>query len=147
MVKTGYNALTSFLKTCFLGAILTHFAFVLVGTLVSLLTFDSDCNGPIRTWLITSTSVSGVLTILYLFQQYFGTSLWCLWQLVWSIVGSFWLSNGSCSNDFESGYTIVLSIILLNFSILLIFTALSCIFSIALCIGYGLSSRYQEITE
>jgi len=110
MVKTGYYALTSFLKTCFLGVILTHFAFVLIGTLVSLLTFDSDCIGPIRSWLIISTSVSGALALLFLFQQYFGTSLWCLWQLVWSIVGSFWLSKGSCSNEFASGYTIVLSI-------------------------------------
>lgn len=147
MVKTGYTALTTFLKTSFFGVILTHFVFTLVSTLVSILAYDSDCEGPIRSWLITSTSVSGAGCIFYIFQPYFGTGLWSLWQLIWSIVGAFWISQGSCSNDYPSGYTSVLSLILLNFSILLILTSLSCIFSIALCIGYGLSSRYQEITE
>lgn len=147
MVKTGYSELTSKLCTCFLGASSMHFAFILTSVIVAVLSDSDDCEGPVRAWLITSACVPGFLLVFYLWKPFIVTCIWFVWHLVWSIVGAFWIAKGECHEDFQSGYCTGISIIVVNFAIVALMMGISCLFSIAMCVGYGLTARYQEMKK
>jgi hypothetical protein len=147
MVKTGYEQLANHLRTCFFGAAIMHFAFVISSVLVALLSYSNSCQAPLRSWLGISAGLSGALLVFFLWKPFIVMCFWVLWHLVWSIVGAFWLAEGDCLSDFQAGYTVGLSIIVVNFGVIAVIAGFGCLFSIALCVGYGLSARYQEMTQ
>ena len=146
MVQTGSSNLFKYLEILFLGALIIQNSVNLSGALISLLYTSSDCDTPIRSWLIIQTSVSFFTLLVYFFFRKIGFGLWLTWTIIWSILGLLWaFSNNSCKEDFTYGFTSTLIIIFISLFMILLVLIFSCISGIAIGVGFGLSKRYIEI--
>ena len=146
MAKTGLSKLMSYLQTLFLGGLLIQVVLCISGCLLSLISTSSDCSFPVRVWLISQASVTLFLLLLYFLTKCIGLSLFTLWNLVWSVLGLLWIfEDESCFDDYETGFTSTFLIICINMFLVLCIVFIAFLFAIATCIGFGLSSRYEEI--
>ena len=146
MAMSSYSRLVDFLGILFLGGLLIQNSVNISGTLVALMYSSEDCSNWLRTWLIVHSSVIFFSFCLYVFYKGLGFSVWCVWSIAWSIIGTLLVfDNSDCSGDFPTGFAGAAIMILVNYFMLCTVAGVFCICGIGTCVGHGLSSMYREI--
>lgn len=109
----------------------------IVAIVCVLVTDDSNCEPPVRLWLLVAgiTFGVGILTALYLQLAFsnFGfmrnalfsgclvvlIGLYFMFSFVWFIIGNIWLySDNDCLDDFTWGYTVTLVILIFYYIVI-----------------------------
>jgi hypothetical protein len=146
MVKTTYLELTQHLDILFKGILLMQLCLSISGALIALISNREDCSNPVRAWLVVNASMALVMLVLNFLLKTIGFISWCIWNIAWISVGSCWVfQDGTCKDQFEYGYTAASMMIISTSFLLSIVLIGACVSGVAICIGYGLMSNYEDI--
>ena len=146
MAVSSYSKLVGYLEAVFLAILIMQCCICVAGTLIALLGSDDDCENPVRVWLIVYSAVSGGLILVYLNWKIVGFGAWCLWNVVWAVVGAVWVfGDENCQDRFDYGYAAAGVIVCTSLFMLAGVVVVSCIGGIGACVGYGLMSNYEEL--
>jgi hypothetical protein len=107
---------------------------------------DDDCEPSIRPLILANTVILSFSFFLSLWFRRVGFAIWFSWNVVFLVLAVCWtFANRDCEDDFAFGYAVTTVMGVVSMIMVCMILSGLCIGGIALCIGYGLMDKYENI--